>query len=864
MKIAVLSVGLMVLPWAALACETPVSVCEQSAKGSFNLIRGGQPVAVYVDTGADKAVRYAADDFQADLRRVGGKPAALIEDISTVKGPVVIIGVIGQSPVIDKLITDRKINVDNVRGQWEAFSQTVVDNPVPGVKQALVIAGSDRRGAIFGTYDLSAKIGVSPWYWWADVPVEKKSEVYVTAGAVHDQPKVKYRGFFINDEEPAFGNWAREKFGGINAKLYEHVFELNLRLKGNYLWPAMWGKAFNDDDPHNTVLADEMGVIIGTSHHEPMARAHDEWHRNKDKGVTGGKWDYNTNAANLRTFWRGGIERIQRPDGSLRDNIITLGMRGDGDEAMTEGTATQLLETIVADQRKTIADVTGKPASETPQVWALYKEVQDYYDQGMTVPDDVILLFADDNWGQIRRLPTKDRDRKGGYGVYYHFDYVGGPRNYKWLNTNQIEKAWQQMDLAYASGADQLWIVNVGDIKPMEYPLSFFMDMAWNPQAMTPEALKAYPERWAAQQFGKKYSVRVGKILTEYSQYNARRKPELLNEATFNLENYYEWGSVTAEYSGLISNVSDVEKDIKSIYDDAFFQLVRHPVLAGFNIYRLYESVALNRYYAGFNDPLAIEFAEEAKAAFETDQWISDAYHKVANGKWNHMMSQTRIGYTGWQQPEQNVMPKVVEINAKTATGRAADSPANVLHEGWGPFPYSGQPFMEEDGYVSIEAEHFARKVDGKGINWTVIPHLGRTLSSVITMPQNVAPSDPKTGMRLEYDLTLTKDADAQLHIYLVPTLDTRGQGGLKFGISVDDGPVLVQTFNLIPDQPDWNKAVSDNAHVVKVPLKGLKAGVHTLKFWRIDGNVVLQKLVLDTGGLKPTYLGPPESPVAP
>lgn len=293
------------LPLTAQACETPVSICEQGAKGSFPLIRSGQPVAVYVDSGADTAVRHAADDFQADLKRVSGKPAAMISDISTVKGPVVIIGVIGQSPVIDKLAVDRKINVDNVRGQWEAYTQTVVDNPMPGIKQALVIAGSDRRGAIFGTYDLSAKMGVSPWHWWADVPVQQKSEVYVTAGAVHDQPKVKYRGFFINDEEPAFGNWAREKFGGINAKLYEHVFELNLRLKGNYLWLTMWGKAFNDDDPQNTVLADEMGVVIGTSHHEPMARAHDEWHRNKDKGVTGGKWDYNTNAANLRTFWKG-------------------------------------------------------------------------------------------------------------------------------------------------------------------------------------------------------------------------------------------------------------------------------------------------------------------------------------------------------------------------------------------------------------------------------------------------------------------------------------------------------------------------------------------------------------------------------
>ncbi|MDC7675435.1 glycosyl hydrolase 115 family protein [Asticcacaulis machinosus] len=858
MKIAAISLGLLLLPWAAVACEAPVSVCEQTAKGSFPLIRKGQPVAVYVDSGADSAVRHAADDFQADLGRVSGNAASLITDAAKVKGPVVIIGVMGQSPVIDKLIADKKINIDNVRGQWEAYTQIVVDNPMPGVRQALVIAGSDRRGAIFGTYDLSAKIGVAPWYWWADVPVAQKPEVYVTAGAVHDQPKVKYRGFFINDEEPAFGNWAREKFGGINAKLYEHVFELNLRLKGNYLWPAMWGKAFNDDDPRNTVLADEMGVIIGTSHHEPMARAHDEWHRNKDKGVTGGKWDYNTNAANLRTFWKGGIERIQRGDGALRDNIITLGMRGDGDEAMTEGTATQLLETIVADQRKIIAEVTGKPASETPQVWALYKEVQDYYDQGMSVPDDVILLFADDNWGQIRRLPAlKEQSvsakRNGGYGVYYHFDYVGGPRNYKWLNTNQIEKTWQQMDLAYASGADQLWIVNVGDIKPMEYPLSFFMDMAWNPQAMTPEALKAYPERWAAQQFGQQYAQSVGKILTRYSQLAARRKPELMDVDI--MAQYRDAGRLYYDWHDLSQRAAQTATNLPGDYSDAWYQLIGYPVEATENLYDLYWTVARNRKAADNNDAGANYLADKAEALFVKDAELSARYHMLNGGKWNHMMSQTHIGYTNWQQPDTQVMPNVKRVPYGIYHVQDLDPVSIKKPEGKG--------FVESNGYVSIEAEHFARKVDGRDAQWTVIPHLGRTLSSVITMPQNAAPSDPKKGMRLEYDLTLNKDADTELHIYLVPTLDTRGQGGLKFGISIDDGPVLVQSFNLIPDQPDWNKAVSDNAHVVKVPLKGLKAGVHTLKFWRIDGNVVVQKLVIDTGGLKPYYLGPQQSLMA-
>ncbi|WP_231737474.1 glycosyl hydrolase 115 family protein, partial [Caulobacter sp. CCH5-E12] len=487
---------------AAMACVAPVDVCATKRSGSFALIEGGVPADVYIDAEADPAVRHAAASLREDLGRVSGRPAAALTTLAEARGPTIILGQLGKSPAIDALVKSGKLPLQDLTGQWEGYRQVVVERPTPGIQRALVIVGSDRRGAVFGAYDLSERMGVSPWVWWADVPVTQRSALYLGAGARADHPRVKYRGFFINDEDPAFSGWAKAKFGGINAKAYAHVFELMLRLKANYLWPAMWApKAFNDDDPDNKVLADAMGVVMGSSHHEPMTRAQDEWHRNKDKGVTGGRWDYATNAENLRTFWRGGVERMMsKGDGVGYESLITVGMRGDGDEPMAEGAATELLETIVRDQRAIIADVTGKPPEKTPQVWALYKEVLDYYDHGMRVPDDVTLLFADDNWGQIRRLPVagKDRlDRAGGYGVYYHFDYVGAPRNYKWINTNQVAKVWQQMDLAYQRGAKNLWIVNVGDIKPMEYPLSFFMRMAWNPEAMTPEALETFPRRWA-------------------------------------------------------------------------------------------------------------------------------------------------------------------------------------------------------------------------------------------------------------------------------------------------------------------------------------------------------------------------------
>ncbi len=858
-------VALFVSESPAFACDTPVSICDKGNSRSFALIAGGRPASLHIDASADSAIRHVADNFAADLERVGGRAPQRIARLADARGPLVLIGVLGKSAAIDGLVSAGKIDAADITGHWEAYRQIVVDKPYPGVPRALVIVGADRRGAVFGTYDISQKIGVSPWHWWADIPVQRRRNVHLTAGSLRDQPKVKYRGFFINDEEPGFGTWARAKFGGINARMYAHVFELLLRMKGNYLWPAMWApKAFNDDDPQNMVLADAMGVVMGTSHHEPLTRAQDEWHRNKEKGVTGGKWDYATNAENLRTFWRGGIERMMsKGDGQGYEALVTVGMRGDGDEAMAEGTAIELLERIVTDQRRIIADVTGKPADRTPQMWALYKEVQDYYDHGMKVPDDVTLLFADDNWGQIRRLPAPNSERTGGYGVYYHFDYVGAPRNYKWLNTNQIEKVWQQMDLAYASGARTIWIVNVGDIKPMEYPLSFFMDQAWDPEAMTLDAMSAYPEQWARRTFGPEQAEEIAWIVTRYSQLGARRKPELIDAESFALGSASaetldggEFGAMIAEWLALEERVNGVKARLPPDQGDAFFQLVEHPVVSLSNLYQLYFNVAWNRRLAAAGDPRANVFADRAEAAFVKDQQISDAYHALAGGKWQGMMLQTHIGYTSWQQPDRNIMPEVKRVTASGETPRprlAWGSPAA---------PVAGDVF-------AIEAPHFARGVGGKGLEWRVIPHLGRTLGAVTAFPQGRPATTIEDGVRLEYDVSLSRPGDLAVQLYLVPTLDTSGRNSLRIGVSVDDGPVTILTDRQIPapttttmdEQRNWNKAVMDNARMLQVSFPGVAAGAHVVKLWRLDDNVVVQKLVMGTGAIPASYLGPPETP---
>ena len=836
------------------------TISSTARGGAFPLIQSGAPATILIDPTADSAVVHVAENFAQDLGRVGGARAKVVRGAARdVEGPVVIIGVLGQSAIIDGLAAARKINVADIGGEWEAFYQIVVDRPFAGVLRALVIVGSDRRGAVFGTYDLSERIGVSPWHWFADAPVRRRSDIYIPAGSRRDQPKVRYRGFFINDEAPCLSGWAEKKFGGFNAAMYANVFELLLRMKGNYLWPAMWApRAFAADDIQNMILADAMGVVMGNSHHEPMLRAQDEWHRNRDQGVTGGRWDYSANTDNLRTFWRGGIERMMSKGGGQRyESVVTIGMRGDGDEPMAEGTAISLLEQVVADQRSIIADVTRQPAEKTPQVWALYKEVQDYYDHGMSVPDDVILLFADDNWGQIRRLPAPGaKPRGGGYGVYYHFDYVGIPRNYKWLNTNQIEKVWQQMDLAYQRDARSMWIVNVGDIKPMEYPLSFFLTMAWNPEAMTPEAVAAYPEAWASLTFGPDHADEIGKMVTAYSKYVARRKPELVNQESFALGGVTpegldggEFGEMVADWEALETRVQATRAKLRPDQLDAYYQMLEYPVSAMANLYRLYYGAAWNKLLGEDNDGRANYFADLVETSYRRDGELTERYHSINGGKWDGMMAQVHMSYVIWQDPTQQSMPSISRIGGGRSEGKSK--------------------FVEgrkrADAVIAIEAMDFTRARNAKGLRWTKVPHLSRTEGAVLALPQGRAPTTQQDGVVLEYDVMVTKAGAGKLAIYLAPTLDTIGTSGVAFGVSVDDGPVTTLRSDLEPtpgaqDTPTkerWATAVCDNSTLITSDLGDLRAGRHTIKIWRLDDNIVLQKLVLSTGELPRDYLGP-------
>lgn len=928
----------------ALGLDTSY-VVHQKIPGAFTLSIAARSAPIHASSLDFPGVIRAAKDLQADVGRATSASPLLSIDSLPASEEIVLVGTLGRSPLIDRLAAEKILDVKGLQGHWETYVIQVIEKPLPGVDRALVIAGSDKRGTIYGIYDLSSQIGVSPWYWWADVPVRRQSALFVIPGRHTDgEPAVRYRGIFINDEAPALAGWAREKFGGFDHVFYEKVFELILRLKGNYLWPAMWGNAFYADDPMNPVLADDYGVVIGTSHHEPMMRAHAEWGRGP------GTWNYSTNREALEKFWSDGIRRM-----GSNESIVTVGMRGDGDEPMANEANIDLLERIVARQRAIITEVTGRRPESVPQVWALYKEVQEYYDKGMRVPDDVTLLLCDDNWGNIRRLPQAgDKPRGGGYGIYYHYDYVGGPRNYKWLNTNQISRVWEQMHLAYGYGVNRIWIVNVGDIKPMELPIDFFLDYAWNPDRWTADRLPEFTRRWAEKQFGPSHAREIADILTAYTTYNSRRKPELLSPETYSLVNFREAERVVDDYRKLAERAERINSTLPPEFRDAYYQLVLHPVLACSNLNDLYATVGRNRLYAAQGRAATHELAERSRELFRQDMAISRHYNDtLAGGKWHHMMDQTHIGYTYWQQPDSNSMPTVreIELPDEAEMGVAlegsvswwpADTGAALLpgfnpfdqrrhwieifNRGKTPFRYAvsaGNPcvqitepegtirtekrlwvsidwskapagtdripiritgprtvhvtvyvvvhippagvrlqgFAEGNAYISMEAEHYTRAVNALPVHWQRLPDLGRTLSGMTPMPVTADPQTPGKGSpHLEYRLHLFHGGEVTVRAYLSPTLNFHSTQGLRYAVSFDDEPPQVINMHAHGTIHDWEESVSNNITIGVSNHRLSKSGRHMLKFWMVDPGVVLQKLAVETGEVKPSYLGPPES----
>ena len=847
----ILSIICLALSLCATAKDHEGIVTENLNAGGFTLISQSKPVSLVVADSDKKGIHIAVRNLQKDFERVCGNQAQLLNAPADGISRCVIVGSL-ESPYIKQMVKAKKINEKELKGKVEKYVMTVVSNPLPGVEEALVIAGSDMRGTIYGIYELSEQIGVSPWYDWMDVPAVQHKNLAIQRGTyTAGEPAVRYRGLFLNDEAPCLTTWVKNTFGTNYGghEFYARVFELILRLRGNYLWPAMWQWSFYGDDPLNSPTASDMGVM-STSHHEPMARNHQEWARHRKEY---GEWNYVTNQKVVDNFFREGVRRSKD-----NEDIITIGMRGDGDTAMgaTEGhddefvpddaATIKLLEKIIKNQRDIIAQETGRPAKERTQLWALYKEVQRYYDKGLRVPDDVIILFSDDNWGDIRRLPSADElKHKGGFGMYYHVDYVGAPRNSKWLNVTPIQHIWDQLALTYQYGVDKLWVLNVGDLKPMEYPITFFMDFAWNPKRYNADNLLEHPRKFCAQQFGESQADEAARILNLYSQYAGRVTAEMLDASTYNLETG-EWKQVCDEFVSLEAEALRQFISLPENMRDAYRQLLLFPIQALGNLYEMYYAQAMNHKLYKENNPEANVWADRVEQCFKRDSLLCRSYNKdIAGGKWDGMMIQKHIGYVSWNDDfPKDTCPKVMRIdNASEAKG--------------------GYVFQPSDGYVAMDAEHYYSLQDPQNAKWTVIPYMGRTRSGISIHPYSADVNGGSVTYRFAVPAGIN---EVDVHVITASTLAFKRREGHRYTVGFEgQAPVEVNFNGELNEEPEnvyriMYPTVARRVIDKTVKLKVDKSGEKSLVITPLDPGVVLQKIVVDMGGYKESHLFGKES----
>ncbi|KAL1745251.1 hypothetical protein HDZ31DRAFT_36852 [Schizophyllum fasciatum] len=974
--------------WAirARALLEPRIVSFDADDGGLDITRPLMVVDPDDHVGVHIAANAVADDFARVTGTRGQTANATSDDVPTADNGTafILVGTLDSSSIIQSLASAEKLNTSAIAGKWESFVVAVVDEPFEGGGRALVIAGSDKRGAIFGLYTLSEQIGVSPWYWWADIVPKRHDAIYaLPASTTFGEPSVRYRGLFINDESPALNTWVNDNFGPkYNAAFYVHVFELLLRMKANFMWPAMWpsypspGNSFFVDDPLNQETADKYGIVMSTSHHEPMQRATNEWLTSGN-----GTWDWEKNQDNVTTFFKEGAARAKG-----YESYFTLGMRGDQDGPLSGDDPMAILREVIDTQRSIIKDTYGNETA-VKQVWALYKEVQELYESGLEIPDDVTLLFSDDNFGNIRRLPREDElKRAGGTGIYYHCEYVGDPRSYKWLNTNSLGKAHQQLTNAHARGADRIWVINVADIKPMETPLSLIMALAYNVSSITPDSLPQWLLTYAARQFPEAHAEEAADILLAHSRLMGLRKHEHIESDTFSVSNYDEADRVLDAWSALLERAETLNEQLDEAHQPSFFQLVLHPVKASL----IYNSVRVaqgkNARYGIQRRNSANDWAGKALDYFGQDYDLQLEWNAMLDGKWDQLMRQTHYGYRdeSWRAPvrdlitglsyvqlRQDSYPAIGQLGVAVEGGveslpglfnEGSDlakpsrkgltagvtfttvspfgSPSRWFElygrggadvhwtasaeqswvslsssegvvsasDGWdahlaahvdfdavpdgfndttliyvngsdGSYEELHLPvlqvsltndfsgFVEADGYVSIEAAHFTSSSDAS--SFIEYPYLSRSIngSGAIglnpSVGRNLSIPDDAPSLSFSY-YQFTDSGEVTVTLYFTMALDTDPDAPFTYAVSLDGSSV--NSTRLIPepensgDLPNgWSKAVMDQVWTRDVAFDAT-AGAHVLEYWANGPAVLLEKIVVDTGGLRDSYLGPPES----
>jgi len=816
------------ISWSASAqsAENSLTVVSKPKSDAFCLVDKGIAADIVIDPVDADVVRIAAEAFRNDVALVTGIRPVLREDIKGTNRHVVIVGSLEGSHLIDRLAKQGKLTVNRIREQWETFMIAVVDSPIEGIDRALVIAGSDRRGTAFGMFELSRMIGVSPWVWWADVIPEHRDALYVTSGTLFDgPPSVKYRGIFLNDEDWGLKPWASKNMDpdirDIGPNTYEKVFELMLRLKANYLWPAMHEctKAFNYY-PENPKLADRYAIVMGSSHCEPLLRNNvTEWTQDfeNEYGETPGEWRYDKNRSQIYRYWE---DRV-RTNASY-ESIFTIGMRGIHDTRMPGpddmNAKITLLEEVIGDQRGLLERYRNRPIERIPQMFCPYKEVLLLYQEGMWLPDDITIVWADDNFGYIRQLSTPEEQRRSGEsGIYYHFSYYGIPRDYLWLATTPTALTSFEMTKAYRFGASRIWIFNVGDLKPAELETEFAMDLAWDIDSWPPAQAYEYPTVWAARTFGPEFAESIGRIKNLYYLLANEGKPEHLDMLMFNAEDAAER---LAAYRTIAAEAESLGAVLPERLRDTYFELVLYPVQASalMNEKVLWARRSLE--LAGHDDDAALEYAEKARGAFERIIELTRIYNEdIADGKWSGMMSYHPRNLRIFDMPR-------VAGDETTGTSRAGFiMNPDVNNEA-------------ESARIIISASSFVRKHETPGISICSVPGLGIGGKNITIMPFTAAPIPDEEVIQapyVEYE-TMLAEGERTVTVKCLPTQRIHEGRGLRYAVSVNVDEPQVVDVHTTTESFEWRRNV----------IRGYSMGRSTHHV--AAGTAVVRISLLDTG----------------
>lgn len=964
----------------------------KAQNNEFSIVSANQKAAILVEEKEFKVVHIAAKMLADDVFAISDQQLIVGKNSS---GTVIMAGTIGQSKWIDNLVSKQKIDVADVKGKWETYKIQVVENPTKAIKKALVIVGSDRRATAYGLLEISRMIGVSPWEWWADVTPDKKDNLVLNIQTkTYGSPSVKYRGIFLNDEDWGLQPWAAKTFepetGDIGPKTYAKVLELLLRLRSNTIWPAMHKstKAFYSF-PKNKEVADDYAIVVGTSHAEPMlSNINAEWNHN-----TMGEYRYDTNSGVIKNFFK-----KRTKETAAFENIYTIGMRGEHDSPMIVGeddsdSQVKLLEQVITDQRAILKKEIGKEPNKIPQAFIPYKEVLDYYQKGLKLPDDVQLVWTDDNYGYIRQLSNpKEQTRSGGAGIYYHTSYWGRPHDYLWLNSTNPVLMWEEMAKAYEFKSRDLWILNCGDIKPHEYNIELFLDMAWDMSPFTQsQSVKTHMQNWASREFGKQNATSITDLFFEYYHLAFQRRPEFMawnqvepetkSKPTALTQIHYgdEVSKRIDAYQKLMDRAEKLKTAIPANRQNAFYELVEYPVIGAASLNHKWLYSYKNKFVAEQGRGSAAFFAKKSAEAFERIQTETQYFNnELAGGKWKNIMSMsprflpvfdqaTSTNAVAGNKAEMKLALESyeMEVNHKTENSYADVLPVfnayvknqyyiDVFVKGEGTVNWQAKPkadwikisqqqgtldnkgnsqqrlwvsidwdkvpkgenkkeaplghdyqlippsykvnsaiefvskdtlitigvsafnpkfselenykgFVEDKGYVSINAANYSNKKDGVAAKWETFEGIGYAGKVSVALPRTAdsevdLKSIKSNSPAMEYDFYTFNFGEAKINVQVVPTHVFYEGKGVRCAVAIDDAEPVILNFQTFGRSEEWLQNVLKNAAVKSAKQIVNKAGKHTLKVWMVDPGVMIDQILIDLGGWKDSYAFPPET----